>query len=132
MKRAYPVMISEENDGYHVTIPDFDIATQVKDFVEAICTARNAIGLIVIDLMDNGKEIPEPNSVKIKKTAADIVTYVDVDFSEYRAKIENRAVKKNCTIPYWMNAEAEKMGVNFSKVLQDALEPMIKTKKTKS
>jgi post-segregation antitoxin (ccd killing protein) len=32
-----------------------------------------------------------------------------------------RAVKKNCTIPSWLNFEAEKAGVNFSAVLQAAL-----------
>ena len=35
--------------------------------------------------------------------------------------MRNRAVKKNCTIPYWLNEKAEAMGLNFSKVLQNAL-----------
>jgi antitoxin HicB len=30
-------------------------------------------------------------------------------------------VKKNCTIPLWLNEKAEALGINFSKVLQDAL-----------
>lgn len=51
----------------------------------------------------------------------DIVTLVDVDFAEYRKKVDNRAVKKNCTIPYWLNVEAERAGVNFSKLLQEAI-----------
>lgn len=51
----------------------------------------------------------------------DIVTLVDVDFAEYRKKVDNKAVKKNCTIPYWLNVEAEKAGINYSKVLQEAL-----------
>ena len=36
-------------------------------------------------------------------------------------KTDNRAVKKNCTIPYWMSVEADKAGINYSKVLQDAI-----------
>jgi hypothetical protein len=32
-----------------------------------------------------------------------------------------RVVKKNCTIPSWLNFEAERAGVNFSAVLQAAL-----------
>lgn len=32
-----------------------------------------------------------------------------------------RAVKKNCTIPSWLNFEAEKAGVNFSAILIAAL-----------
>jgi antitoxin HicB len=30
-------------------------------------------------------------------------------------------VKKNCTIPAWLNARAEAIGVNFSQTLQEAL-----------
>ena len=36
-------------------------------------------------------------------------------------KQKYKAVKKNCTIPYWLNVEAEKAGINYSKVLQDAI-----------
>ena len=50
-----------------------------------------------------------------------LVTLVDVDFAEYRRQNDLRSVKKNCTIPSWLNAEAERAGVNFSAVLQAAL-----------
>ncbi len=43
----------------------------------------------------------------------DIVALVDVDFAEYRKKVDNKAVKRNCTIPYWLSVEAEKVGVNY-------------------
>ena len=49
------------------------------------------------------------------------MTLVDIDFDIYRRKNELRAVKKNCTIPSWLNYEAEKANINFSQVLQDAL-----------
>ena len=70
---------------------------------------------------DDGKTLPEPYTVKFEPEKDDIVTLVDVDFTEYRRKADNRAVKKNCTIPYWLNVEAEKAGINYSKVLQDAI-----------
>ncbi|MFR5703497.1 MAG: hypothetical protein ACLUD0_17630 [Eubacterium ramulus] len=50
-----------------------------------------------------------------------VLTLVDVDFEEYRRRMRNRAVKKNCTIPYWMSEEADKRGVNYSRLLQEAL-----------
>ena len=40
---------------------------------------------------------------------------------KYRKKADNRSVKKNCTIPYWMSVEAEKRGVNYSRLLQEAI-----------
>lgn len=121
-KSAYPIVLSPEPDGgYFVSIPDFGKSTQGDDIADAMEMARDVIGLICIDLEDDGKEIPKPNSVKYDVEKSDIITLVDVDFVEYRRKVDNRAVKKNCTIPYWMNVEAEKAGINFSKLLQEAI-----------
>ena len=121
-KGAYPIVISKEPDEtYFETIPDIDIFTHGQDVADAMEMARDAIGLMGIDLEDDGKKIPEPGSVKYSFEKGDIVTLVDVDFAEYRKKVDNRAVKKNCTIPYWLNVEAERAGVNFSKLLQEAI-----------
>lgn len=122
MKEVYPIIISEEKDGFFIDIPDFDISTQGKSLSDAIFMARDAIALTGITLEDEGKEIPKPNIKGVKKEKeTDIITLVDVDFSEYRKKHDNRAVKKNCTLPYWLCCAAEKEGINFSKTLQEAL-----------
>ena len=122
LRKAYPIVMSREPDGlFFVSIPDFDTFTQGEDIADAMEMARDAIGLLGIDLEDAGKEVPEPNSVKFEVQKNDIITLVDVDFVEYRKRVDNKAVKKNCTIPYWLNAEAERAGINFSKVLQDAI-----------
>lgn len=121
MKGAYPVIISKADDGYYVRIPDFNVGTQGDTVPEAMEMARDAIGLMGIDFEDDGKEIPEAYSCEFTKEEGDIVTLVDVDFTEYRKRVDNRAVKKNCTIPYWLNIEAEKAGINYSRVLQEAI-----------
>lgn len=118
---VYPVIMSKERDGYFVTIPDFEINTEGKDLAEAIFMARDAIGLNGLQLEDEGKELPEPFSINYTKDEGDVLTLVDVDMDEYRKKHDNRTVKKNCTIPYYLNAEAEKAGINFSRILQEAL-----------
>ena len=126
MKGAYPVFISKTEDGwYYVRIPDFDTGTQGETIADSIEMARDAIGLMGIDMQDDGKEIPKPYSKKIEPEKDDIVTLVDIDFSEYRKKNDNKAVKKNCTIPYWMSVEADKIGVNYSRILQDALSNLL-------
>ena len=121
MKGAYPILISNEEDGYFVSIPDFGIETQGSSIPDAMEMARDAIGLMGIDYEDDGEKIPEPNRIPFEKTEGDIETLVDVDFTEYRRKVDRRAVKKNCTLPNWMNVEAEKAGLNFSKLLQEAI-----------
>ena len=128
MKKAYPVILSQGKKFVVVYIPDFEINTQGEDIADAIEMARDAIGVIGIDMEDDGETLPDPTSISEIKTdsEADIVTLVDVDFGEYRRKNDMRAVKKNCTIPSWLNFEAEKAGVNFSAILTAALKSELK------
>ncbi len=123
MKIVYPIILSQGKQFIVVFIPDLNINTQGKDIADAIEMARDAIGLMGIDMQDDGEMLPEPTPLsEIKKEKdSDIVTLVDIDLDEYRLKNDTRSVKKNCTIPSWLNFEAEKAGVNFSAVLQNAL-----------
>ena len=124
MKNAYPIVMTQGGEFIVVFIPDFNINTQGKDILEAIEMARDAIGVIGIDMEDDGEALPEPSDFEKIRTEiqpGDIISLVDVDFEEYRRKNDMRAVKKNCTIPSWLNFEAERAGINFSAVLQAAL-----------
>lgn len=136
MKRVYPTFILNTHDEsehpFLVCVPDMDILTEGKDFADAIEMARDAIGLAGISMEDNKQEIPEPSeqSVAIKKVQQDteivdfskgILTYVDVDFSEYRRKVDTKTVRRNVALPSWLNYEAEHAGINVSRVLQEAL-----------
>ena len=50
-----------------------------------------------------------------------MLTMVIVDFAEYRKKMDNKMVRRNVTLPNWLNAEADRLNLNVSKVLQEAL-----------
>jgi hypothetical protein len=39
----------------------------------------------------------------------------------YTEKYGNKAIRKNLTIPAWLNTFAEARNINFSQVLQDSL-----------
>lgn len=122
MKNSYPILLTPEQEGFTVYIPDFDINTQGEDLTDAIEMARDAIGLMGVDMEDDGKALPTPRKLDTVKTAqGEIVTLVDVDFAEYRRKNEMRVVKKNCTLPSWLCYAAEKANINFSQALQEAL-----------
>lgn len=124
MKNAYPIVMTQGKEFVIVFIPDFNINTQGKDIPEAIEMARDAIGIIGIDMQDDGEALPKASAVadvQAQASPGSIVSLVDVDFSEYRRKNDMRAVKKNCTIPSWLCYEAEREGINFSAVLQAAL-----------
>ncbi len=122
MKAVYPVIITPSDDFYVVNVPDLDIGTQGIDLPDAIAMARDAIGLWGICQEDLGNPIPVPSVGLLHGTDTnDIVTLVDIDFDEYRRANDNRSVRKNVTIPGWLEYRSEKAGVNYSKVLTDAL-----------
>ncbi len=136
MKQVYPTFMVNTDDGsehsFLVCVPDMDIFTEGDTFADAIEMARDAIGLAGISMEDNNEELPVPSNQsaaieKVKQDTEDIdfskgiLTYVDVDFAEYRKKIDTKTVRRNVALPSWLNYEAEHAGINVSRVLQEAL-----------
>lgn len=122
MKQAYPIVITRDEKFYVVFIPDFNVNTQGASVPEAIEMARDEIGMLGCYKEDEKQAIPAPSNIKdIKNSTNDIVTLVDVDFAEYRKKHDSRTVRKNVSLPYWLNEAATEAGINVSAVLQDAL-----------
>jgi len=129
MKKVYPVIFTHDTDVFLVEVPDFEILTEGSDLVNAIYMARDAIGLKGIAIEDEGNEVPEPSTVEnidvkssvFYKNKNSFISLVDIDFSEYRRRHDNKMVRRNVTLPNWMNVAAEKENINVSKVLQEAL-----------
>ena len=129
MRNVYPVFFTKTNDKVLVEVPDLDILTEGKDMNDAIDMARDAIELKCVSLEDDKEEIPNPSNIKDLNinngTFADegetVVSFVDVDSTEYRKKIDTRTVRRNVVLPSWLNYEAEQAGVNVSRILQEAL-----------
>lgn len=127
--RVYPVILTQTKDCVLVEVPDMDILTEGKNIQDAIKMARDAIGIKGISMEDLNKVIPDasevnainPDEYTFAEEGSGIVTLVDIDFMEYRRKNESRTVRRNVTLPSWLNAEAEAAKINVSKVLQDAL-----------
>lgn len=123
MKQSYPIVMSKGTSHIVVYVPDFDINTQGEDYTDAIEMARDAIGVVGIELEDRKEQLPYPTAMSEvrKENDDDIISLVDVDFTEYRRQNDIRAVRRNVTLPSWLDAAAEKSGVNVSAILQRAL-----------
>ena len=78
---------------------------------------------------DEGKTIPEASKLQEVDAAKGVfceegegvVSLVDVDLTAYRRMMDNKTVRRNVTLPNWLNQEAEMAHINVSKVLQEAL-----------
>ncbi len=129
MKKVYPIVLTPAEHGYVVYVPDLQINTEGTDVADAIDMARDAIGLWGITEEDCGRKIPEPTTILIEQINHEhneIVTLVDIDFDAYRRATDLRTVRKNVSLPSWLNEVAEKAGINFSQVLQEALKERLK------
>lgn len=122
MKQIYPIVLTPEKEGgYSVLVPDLQIGTQGETIAECIEMARDAIGLWGICEQDQGREIPGASDLTPAHAADEIITLVDVDFAAYRRANDMRTVRRNVTLPSYLNEMGEKAGLNFSQVLQDGL-----------
>lgn len=136
MKVTYPVIFTEVDTNILIEVPDLAILTEANEegkpkgtMADAIMVARDAIGLACIQAEDDKKEVAEPSKlsqVDISKGAFfeegdGIVSLVDVDLVIYRRLLDNKSVRRNVTLPNWLNQEAERACINVSGVLQEAL-----------
>lgn len=121
MKLAYPIVLTPDNSGYVVFVPDMNINTEGRDVADAIEMASDAIGLCGISMQDMGCEIPAPSASLPQCAQGEIAAFALVDFEAYRRAHELRTVRKNVTIPAYLNDLAEAAHVNFSQVLQEGL-----------
>lgn len=127
MKATYPVVFSKDETGYLVYVPDFDINTEGADITEAIFMARDAIGLVGITMQDENTAVPTPRDLSAVQCAkGEIVSLVDVDFDAYRRAHDNRSVRRNVTLPAWLDEKASESGINVSACLQEALKEKLK------
>lgn len=129
MKKVYPVIFTQTEDIILIEVPDLQILTQGINLTESIEMARDAIGLKIISLQDIGEVIPEASEERMIDVmqgtfASDgnsFSSLVDIDVAAYRRKYDNKTVRRNVTLPNWLNIEAEKAHLNVSRVLQEAL-----------
>ena len=131
MRYVYPAIFTPITEGefiggYAVAVPDLPyVHTFGKDIADAIEMAEDAIAMWLADHEDNNYEIPPP-STSLPHQPPDFVNLVKADTDQWRRANDNRAVRKNLTIPAWLNNAAEAAHVNFSSVLQDALKSHLK------
>lgn len=125
MKLVYPAIFRpcEEKEGYTVIVPDLPgCVTEGDTLADAILMAEDAASGWVLDELEDGNPIPSAKSVNdITVQPGEFVNLLVLDMDSYAEKYGNKAVRKNLTIPAWLNTFAEKNQVNFSKVLTEAL-----------
>lgn len=134
MLSIYPACFFHDEDGYSVIFPDLNwLATCGDTLEETMYMAVDCLAGYLYEAQIDGDEIPLPSKlgdIDIKAIAEELeitmpadsfVNMVSVDVKAYAKEHFEKSVKKNCTIPAWLNKAALEQGINFSQVLQEAL-----------
>lgn len=126
MKLTYPARFypcEEKKGGYTVEVPDLPgCVSEGNSLADAITMATDAASGWVLDELEDGNQIPVSSPInKIIPDEGGFVSMLILDMDSYAEKYGDKAVRKNLTIPAWLNTFAENNHINFSQVLQDAL-----------
>lgn len=128
MKLIYPACFypdDEEKDFYTVIFPDLSGAvTEGKTLAKAIEMATDCACGWILSAIEDNETIPEPSSadaIKPDEYENGFVNFILLDIDAYAEKYGSKSVRKNCTIPAWLNTAAENANLNFSQILQNAL-----------
>lgn len=115
----FPVVCHYEDGGYWSEFPDLPgCFSQGETEQEVIKNSKESLSGYLITLLESGEDIPIASSIStVKLEGAGFVSLVECELTG-----ETRYVRKNITLPEWMNVKAEKMGINFSQLLQETLQ----------
>ncbi|MCD7854634.1 MAG: type II toxin-antitoxin system HicB family antitoxin [Clostridiales bacterium] len=127
MKLVYPACFyPNSSSGFTVIVPDLlGCVTEGDNFADAFEMAVDAASGWVLTALEDCEELPEASSLKNVKAddyKDGFVCPLVLNMDTYAEKHGGKSVRKNCTIPNWLNTKAEEAHINFSAVLAEALE----------
>ena len=133
MKLIYPAVFkpfTDQSGGYVVEFPDLPgCITEGKNLEQAIEMGIDAASGWILGELEDGEQIPRASDYsEITAEKGCMINMLLLDLDAYEEKYGEKAVRKNLTIPAWLNTFAEKNYINFSKLLQDTLFSMAQVK----
>ena len=125
MKLIYPAIFTPcmEKDGFTVSVPDLPgCITEGDNLSDSIDMAVDAASGWILGELEEGNPYPQPSKYgDIAAPKGSFVSLLTLDIDTYAERYGSKAVRKNITIPAWLNTYGEKHNINFSKLLTDAL-----------
>ena len=122
---AFIAVFEYADDGINISFPDLPgclSCAEVNNTDEAVKNAKEALGLYLFGMEQDGEPIPESTplcKIELEKNCVPIV--IDVFMPPVRAAVKTSFVKKTLSLPAWLAALADEKNVNCSKIFQDAL-----------
>lgn len=130
MKYHYPAVFLKEEDGITVTFPDFEyLVTCGATWDEAYEKAEECLGMGVSDCVQEDRKLPSATDLdQILLQENECSAIVTIDLEEWLQKYSTRSVRRNITLPEWLDRLAAKRKINVSKVCQEAIQKALDVK----
>ena len=122
---AFVALFTDEKDGISIEFPDLPGCYPCADKDDtdgALANAKEALGLHLWGMEQDGEEIPSPTPItelELEKNTVPVL--IDIFMPPVRERINSKFVKKTLSLPAWLAAKADEDGVNCSKLFQNAL-----------
>ena len=120
MLKSYPAIFHREGTGYWVEFPEFGGGTAGATLELAMKNAREMLESVLASYIDEGLALPTPSDIAELKAPDGFVTLIQVNPLPFVKN--NKAIRKNVTVPEWLVRLADREKVNYSEVLTQALE----------
>lgn len=125
MKLAYPAIFTPftNGDGYTVIVPDLPgCITEGDNIIEAIDMGIDAASGWILDEIENGNEFPKASDLSdIEVPKGSFTNLLVLDMTAYAEKYGNKAIRRNITIPAWLDTYVQKNKLSLSKIVQEHL-----------
>ena len=110
---VYPARIKREGMTWHIEFLDFPNISMVEgeSKEEAIHSAQEYLALEILDYESRNQKLPEPT-----EDEKDVI-YIHIWMPYFRNAAKEIYVKKNVTIPQWLDILAKENKVNYSAAL---------------
>lgn len=123
MKLVYPAIFTpfDEGNGFTVEVPDLPgCVTEGDNLVEAIEMGTGAASGWILGEIEDGNSFPAA-SMALEAPAGSFVNLLVLDMDSYAEQYGSKAVRRNITVPAWLDTYAQKNHLSLSKVVQDSL-----------
>ena len=139
---SYPALFyysPKEGGSYYIYFPDLKgSGTQGDSVEEAMFMAGDYLGIVASHMLETGQKLPHRRDINQLSLSEDFPFKDDEEFKDFY-DLENsfvsmicvdiekyfesqKLVKKTLTIPKWSNDLGNRLNLNFSKVLTEAIE----------
>ena len=123
MKLVYPAIFTpfDVGNGFTVEVPDLPgCVTEGDNLVEAIEMGTDAASGWILGEIEDGNSFPAA-SMALEAPAGSFVNLLVLDMDSYAEQYGSKAVRRNITVPAWLDTYAQKNHLSLSKVVQDSL-----------